>query len=270
MRRLGSRFAMLAYVLAIAVFLLGPVRVVMAISVTPVAYSIFPPRGFSMRWYLAVLNDPQWRDSIRISLLIAVASTVVVTTAGTLAAVGLRRWNSGFRDGLVTLLMSPLLLPGLITGLAILFFFSLIGALGATWTLILGHAVITYPYVLRLVYAALSQDTATYEEAARTLGASPAVTFFQVTLPLIRSGIFGGAVFAFIISFDNITVSIFLSNPRMVTLPVRVLEHIQWSGTPSVAAISTMMVLVTGGLALLIERVGGLQSVFGGVPDESR
>jgi putative spermidine/putrescine transport system permease protein len=270
MRHLGARAAILAYLLAITLFLLGPVLVVMAISVNPFGYAIFPPQGFSMRWYLEVLNDPQWRASIRISLLIALVSTVFVTGAGTLAAVGLRRWTSGRRDGLVAVLMSPLLLPGLITGLAILFFFSLIGVLGATWTLILGHAVITYPYVLRLVYAALARDTATYEEAARTLGASPVVTFFQVTLPLIRSGIFGGAIFAFIISFDNITVSIFLSNPRMITLPIRILEHIQWSGTPSVAAISTMMVVVTGGLALLIERIGGLQSVFGGVSDESR
>ena len=270
MRRLAERLAITGYIIAIALFILGPVLVVMAISVNPFGYSIFPPRGFSMRWYFAVLNDPQWRASIWISIVVALASTAVVTVTGTLAAVGLRRWDSSFRDTLVAILMSSLLLPGLITGLAILFFFSLIGALGATWTLILGHAVITYPYVLRLVYASLSRDTQIYEEAARTLGASPMVTFFRVTLPLIRTGMFGGAVFAFIISFDNITISIFLSNPRMITLPIRILEHIQWSGTPSVAAISTMMVFVTGGLALLIERIGGLQSVFGGVSDESR
>lgn len=265
-----ARWTAAIYVGAIVLFILGPVLIVAAISVNPFSYTIFPPRGFSLRWYGAVLSDSQWRASIQVSILVALAAMSIATIAGTLAGVGLRRWQSPLRDTIVALLMSPLLLPGLITGLAILFFFSLIGALGSTWTLILGHVVITYPYVLRLVYAALARDTQTYEEAARTLGASPLTTFFTITLPLIRTGIISGMIFAFIISFDNITISIFLSNPRMITLPIRILEHIQWSGNPSVAAMSTLMVLMTGILALVIERFAGLQTLFVGEAHEPR
>lgn len=259
-----------AYIALIAVFMLAPVLVVAAISVNRVGYSIFPPLGFSLRWYGEVLSDPQWRASLGTSLVVAAFSTVIATTAGTLAAVGLHRGSFRGKDLLLSVFMSPLILPGLITGLAILFFFSLVSGVGTTWALVLGHVVITYPYVLRLVFVALARDTAIYEQAAMTLGADEVTVFRRITLPLIKSGVVGGAIFAFIISFDNITISLFLSNPRTITLPIRVLEHIQWSGSPSVAAISTVLIAITAILAVVIEKTIGLQKIFGGGADEFR
>lgn len=258
------------YVAFLCVFILAPIVVVAAISVNPVGYSIFPPIGFSFRWYADVLTDPQWRASVQISVLVALVTTLVSTVAGTLGAIGLYRSEWIARDTLLSIFMSPLVLPGLVTGLAILFFFSFLKGIGTTWALVLGHVVITYPYVLRLVYVSLAKDTKVYEEAAATLGANETTTLWRVTLPLIKSGIVGGAIFAFIISFDNITISIFLSNSRTITLPIRILEHIQWSGSPSVAAISTLLVVITGILAVVIEKTIGLQKVFGGGPDELR
>ena len=254
--------------LFLVVFIMGPIIVVAAVSVNPVGYTIFPPIGFSLRWYGEVLADSQWQKSIVTSVLVGLACTALATIAGTLAALGISRSKFRYKQALLSIFMSPLILPGLITGLAILFFFSYAIGIGTTWAMVLGHTVITYPYVLRLVFVALARDTVIYEEAALTLGADESATFFKVTFPLIKSGIIGGAIFAFIISFDNITISIFLSNPRTITLPVRILEHIQWSGTPSVAAISTILIIVTAILGVVIEKVIGLQKLFGGGADE--
>lgn len=258
-----------SYIALITIFIVSPILVVASISVNPFGYSVFPPLGFSLRWYGEVLMDGQWRAAAGVSFLVALATVILATFAGTLAALGLHRSRFAAKDMLLSVFMSPLILPGLITGLAILFFFSLVAGIGTSWALILGHVVITYPYVLRLVYVSLARDTKIYEEAALTLGADETTTFFQITLPLIKPGIIGGALFAFIISFDNITISIFLSNPRTITLPIRILEHIQWSGTPSVAAVSTILIIATALLAVAVEKTLGLQRLFGG-SDEFR
>lgn len=252
-----------SYILLIAVFILAPLFVVVAVSLNRVAFTAFPPRGLSLRWYQAVLTDPQWRASLTVSLWIAAAVSLLAASVGTLGAIGLHRARFSGRDALVAGFLSPIVLPGLITGLALLFFFARLRWTGTNFALVLGHAVITFPYVLRVVLGSLVRETASLEEAAMTLGADELTTFRRITLPLARPGILAGTIFAFIISFDNITISLFLTAPRTVTLPIRILEHVQWAGTPAVAAISSLFLFLTVALALVVERAVGLHRVVG-------
>lgn len=270
LQHLAMRGGTMAYLALVALFILAPIIIVVAIAFNPVGYSIFPPVGFSLRWFHEVIVDTDWRHSFWNSLVVAAIASLGATIVGTLAANGLHRGTFRGRDLLVSIFMSPLILPGLITGLAILFLFSFMSWIGTGWALILGHVVITYPYVLRLVLVSLARDTNVLEEASMTLGADEISTFRLVTIPLIKKGIVGGAIFAFIISFDNITISLFLADSRTNTLPIRILEHVKWSGSPSVAAISTLLIVLTLVLSLVIEKTIGLHRVFAEGADEVR
>lgn len=250
-----------SFLVALAAFILAPILVVVAISFNEVSFTRFPPVGFSLRWYAEVLNSPQWRKSFTDSLVIAIIAGVLACILGTAGAIGIHRGRFAGRELLLSFFLSPIILPGLITGLAMLFFFARLGLTGGNAPLIIGHTVITFPYVLRVVLGSLTRDTDVLEEAALTLGADELTTLRRITLPIARPGIMAGSIFAFIISFDNITISIFLSSPRNVTLPIRIFEQIQWAGTPSIAAISSIFVVVTLLMALVIDRVLGIENL---------
>ncbi len=254
-----------------------PLGFALVFLVVPVLalWGLAPPAGLELQAWWDIAQDSYLRRRIAWTFIQALLTCVLALLLGVPLAFLLSRVEWPLRQAVARWVMLPFVVPTLVAAMGILAIWGDKGWLSlgkhpGPWLLLYGNVFFNLSVVIKAAMEGLAAISAHRLAAARTLGASPVVTFFQVTLPLIRSGIFGGAIFAFIISFDNITVSIFLSNPRMITLPIRILEHIQWSGTPSVAAISTMMVVVTGGLALLIERIGGLQSVFGGVSDESR
>lgn len=238
-------------------FLLLPVVVVVLASLSRTSYLTVPPQGVTLRWFAAVLRDPEYVNAIGFSLALAGVATLCSLVAGVTASYALIRWRVSGGALVSALLNAPLIFPGVVVGVALLQFYALVRFNGTFAGLALAHMVITVPYVVRAVMASLQGIDPEIESAARVLGASGPVAFFAVTLPLARPGIAAGALFSFIVSFDNVPVSIFLLGAGQMTLPVKIFTAIEYGVDPSIAAISTMLVVVTGlGLAAAERWIG--------------
>ena len=251
-------------VLLVAAFILAPIVVVVAVSLTDSPIPEFPPRGLTLRWYAHALSEDVFTTSALNSLWLATLATAIATPLALAAAYGLVRGRFRGRDAIQTLLLAPLVVPSLVIGLAILLAFSGMGVRDVGARLVGAHVLITFPYMVRTILASLARLDPAVEEAARTLGASALRCFVLVTLPLVRLGVVAGMLFAFIVSFDNVSLSLFLTNARTNTLPIAILNYVEYNFDPSVAAISTMLVAFSLGAALLVERLVGLRRVVGG------
>jgi putative spermidine/putrescine transport system permease protein len=251
-------------VLLVAAFILAPIVVVVAVSLTDSPIPEFPPRGLTLRWYAHALSEDVFTTSALNSLWLATLATAIATPLALAAAYGLERGRFRGRDAIQTLLLAPLVVPSLVIGLAILLAFSGMGVRDVGARLVGAHVLITFPYMVRTILASLARLDPAVEEAARTLGASALRCFVLVTLPLVRPGVVAGMLFAFIVSFDNVSLSLFLTNARTNTLPIAILNYVEYNFDPSVAAISTMLVAFSLGAALLVERLVGLRRVVGG------
>lgn len=246
------------------VVLLLPLALILVTSFTTLGYVSFPPQGFTLRWYGEALHKKEFLDSFYLSLWVAALTAVVATALGTPVAVGLVRYRFPGRGLVNAFFMSPLILPTVVIGIALLQFYNRI-RLGATVvSLILGHVIVTTPYAIRLVAGSLTGLDPSIERAARNLGAAPVRAFCLVTLPLIVPGLMAGAIFAFITSFDNVTISIFLATPRMVTLPVRIYNLWDQPISPWLIAICSMVIGWTVLLIAAVERVVSVRGLFGG------
>jgi putative spermidine/putrescine transport system permease protein len=249
---------------AIYAFLLAPIVVVIVVSFGDAAYLQFPPRRVSLRWYTDLGEYPDFVRSFWLSLGLAAATTAVSGVVGTLGAFALVRHRFPGRDLLGALVMAPAALPGLVTGIALLQFFSLFRTEPSFWRLLLGHVVVTLPYVVRSVAAVLAGLDRSLEEAARGLGAGPFAVTRLVTLPLIKPGVIAGAVFSFILSFDNVVVSIFLTTPRLVPLPIQIYNYVESSARPIIASISTLQIAAIVVMLLVAERLVGFSRLYTG------
>jgi putative spermidine/putrescine transport system permease protein len=201
-----------------------------------------------------VLDDAGYVDAIVNSLMLALAATLGALVTGVMASYALVRRAVPGGNLVAALLMSPLIFPGVVIGVALLQLYALAGVGGSFAGLVLAHLVITVPYVVRATLASLQGVDADLENAACVLGANRWVAFFTVTLPLIRPGIAAGALFAFITSFDNVPVSIFLTGVHSTTLPVKIFTAIEFGVDPSVAAVSSLLIVATALLLILAER----------------
>ena len=239
-------------------FLVMPTIIVLLTSFTS-SYSLkFPPDGYSLRWYVALLDAVQMQHATWNSLKVAVVATAASIVLGTSGALALARSASGWARALEALFMSPLLLPALAFGFAALLYFSLIGVGLSVWTLAAGHVVVCVPFVLRTTIAALLQLDPALLETSASLGAGRLYTFGRVTLPLIRRGIGAGAFIAFMASFDNVPVSLFLSDARTEVLPIHLWQIVETSLDVRAAAISGVLIVVTLALVAIMERLTGL------------
>ncbi len=234
---------LIAVNILILLYLVAPVIVVVATAFTTTAYPVFPPQGFTFRWFERFLSMPEFTEAIRRSALLALSSTTVATVLGTLSALSLVRYRFRGREAMSAFMLSPILFPTIVFGLALLVFYSRVGLSGSFAGLVIAHSVLTTPFVIRLVMASLAEFDPAVEEASRNLGAGWWRTFLQVTLPLIRPGVLAGAVFAFIISFDELVVTLFLAGPDMTTLPVRIYTYVEFSSDPTISAISTVLIV---------------------------
>ncbi len=235
---------LIAVNILILLYLLAPVIVVVATAFTTTAYPVFPPQGFTLQWFEKFLSMTEFTDAVQRSAMLATASTLVATALGTFSALALARYRFRGREAISAFMLSPILFPTIVLGLALLVFYSYIGLQGSFLGLVAAHSVLTTPFVIRLVMASLTEFDPAVEEAARNLGAGWWRTFLQVTLPLIRPGVLAGAVFAFIISFDELVVTLFLAGPDMTTLPVRIYTFVEFSSEPTISAISTLLIVV--------------------------
>jgi ABC-type spermidine/putrescine transport system permease subunit II len=240
------------------VVLLFPLLIVVAISFTSGAGVDFPPPGFSLRWFQYIANRPEFVSGTVNSLVLAVIATVLALILGVLASIGMVRYRFRGKQIVEALFLAPLIVPSLIIGVSLLYFFSTIGLMDSFQRLVLAHLILTVPYTIRSVSATLYGLDPSYEEASRIMGADQARTFRKILLPLLRPGIVVACLFAFIISFDNFNLSIFLINANTVTLPVRILTYLQFQFDPSIAAVSTVLLVVTVAILAVAERTVGL------------
>jgi putative spermidine/putrescine transport system permease protein len=236
--------------------LLAPLVVVVAVSFGPSATFEFPPSGVTLRWFEEFFASRSYVNAFfRISLVVGLMAAVIATLLGTAAAVGLVRFQFRGREALETFFLSPLLVPEILLGAALYLFYARLTLQPTLLTLLAGHLVICTPYVIRSVTAGLVGMDLRLEEAAMSLGATRVQAFFKVTLPLLRSSLLSGAIFAFIISFSDINLSLFLSGPDTASLPVHLFSQLQWQGDPTIAAASSLQILIIGVLILVVQRI---------------
>lgn len=247
--------------LLFAAFMLAPIIVVIGVSFTPTGFLEFPPSGISLRWFHAILDNPQFIHAAWISLQLGLASATLATLLGVPAALAIGRGSFKGRDVLLAIFMSPLMVPTVVLGIAFLRFLTLAGLNGTFTGLVLCHVVVITPFVLRLVLASVVGLDASTERAAIAMGASDLTVFRRVTLPTILPGIVGGWMLAFI-SFDELTVTVFIASPSTTTLPVRMFSHIAQTTDPLIASVSTVVIVFTVILMVLIDRLYGLDRLL--------
>lgn len=229
----------------ILLFLTFPIVVVMVVSFSSATYLTFPPPAFGLKWYEAYFSNPDWLKPTWLSLWVAAAVVVLATLLGTLAALGIARLPRALRVVVAGLVLSPLIVPGIVVAIGIYYAFSRYGLVGSPAGLIFAHTCLAVPFVVTSVSASLAGIDPRLEQAALSLGATPRATFFQVTLPLIRPGVLVGALFAFITSFDELIVALFISGSGAVTLPRRMWDDLRFQIDPTIAAVSTLTILLT-------------------------
>ena len=258
MARLGLAFCWAALGLVLA-FLLAPIAIVVAVSFSPSSIFSFPPEGFSWRWYEAVAQSDTLVSSVWLSVQIAFLATCTSLLLGTLCAIAIvRRYVPG-GAAIATFMASPLMLPGLVFGIAFLQAARTFGLWDSYTSLLVAHVVITMPFVMRTVLASLALFDFTMIDAARMLGCSYWEALRKVLVPNILPGFVSGALFAFIASFDNYPVSIFLTDVRTKTLPIQLLNQVEMSPDPTVAAASSVLILATIVALIVCDRLVGLR-----------
>lgn len=251
--------------LAAAAFtlMLGPVVILVGVAFTAGSTLTFPPEGLSLRWFSAALDYGPFVEAFGTSVLVAAVSTAIALALGVPATLALHRGNPRGRRAMETLFFAPIVVPELVVGLA-LFQQLMVGMrVTAVGALIVGHALLLLPYTVRVVGASLSLADPRLEEAARGLGAGPVRTFFTVTLPVMAPGIVSATILAFITSLNNVPLSLLLTGPGVATLPVEMLNYVQSSFDPVVAAVSVLLIVLSVAVALVTERVAGFTKVFG-------
>ena len=249
---------MTASALLALVLIVAPSLVVMIVSFTSGFSLKFPPPGYSLRWYVELVNAWQLHFAARNSLVVALWSTALSILLGVAAALAIARSRTLSARLLDSLFMSPLVLPALAFGLAALMLFSLVGLPVSSLTLVIGHTVVCVPYVVRNTVAALAQLEPTLLESSAVLGASRTYTFRRIVLPLIRPGVIAGAFIAFMSSFDNVPVSLFLRDAATDMLPIRMWQDLEGKLDVTIAALSSVLIIATVALVAVMERVTGL------------
>jgi len=248
----------------VAAFMLAPLVIVCLVAFTPENTLSLPTTGVSLRWFRAVFDHPDFLQSFWNSLWLATMAATLSTAIAVPAGIATTRYQFPGRDGLNALFLSPLLIPHLVLGVALLQLFSQLGAAGSFFWLVLAHSVVITPYALRLVIAALIGFDRSTEQAAASLGANAFTVFRRITLPIILPGVAGGWLLAFINSFDELTMSIFVTSPATVTLPVRMYMYATESIDPMMAAVSALMVAVTAIAMVVLDRIYGLDRILVG------
>ena len=236
----------------IYLFLIAPILVIIPLSFNAEPYFTFTPAmlsldpdAFSLRWYQDVVDNEQWMRAIRNSFFIGFFATLLATTLGTIAALGLSNSRMPYRTAVMAVLLSPMIVPVIITAAGMYFFYSSIGLSQTFLGLILAHAALGTPFVVITVTATLSGFDRSLMRASASMGATPTVTFFKVVVPLITPGVISGALFAFITSFDEVVAVLFLSGADQRTVPRQMWAGIREQISPTILAVATLLILVS-------------------------
>ncbi len=259
MRRPDPALWLLRAIVALFVlFMLAPILVVVAISFTSAGYVGFPMPGLSLRWFVRVLQYEPFLRSIRVSLEVAAGATLLACLLGIPAALALARSDRRASQAMMAYLISPLSIPMIVLGFAALFYLSRLGIGLSLAALLLVHASVCLPYVVRIVAAVYRGLPPGLEEAAEILGAPRWRVLLHVVLPLLRPAILAGSLFSFLVSFDNLPLSYFFGSPQTNTLPVVMLAYVEQQFDPSIAALSTLQLAVAVLVLVIVDRAYGL------------
>jgi putative spermidine/putrescine transport system permease protein len=250
-------WALRALCIGVLAFLLLPILVIIPLSFSDSTFLIYPITHWSLRWYENLFSSPEWLRAAKNSFIVAPAATLIATTLGTMAAVGLARASFPFKGLLMSVLIAPMVVPIIVVGVGTYLFFARLGLADSYTALILVHAALGAPFVLTTVLATLQGFNQNLVRASLSLGAGPLSTFFRVTLPVIAPGVISGALFAFATSFDEVVVTLFLAGAEQVTLPRQMFTGIRENISPTIAAVATLLIVFTTGLLLALEWLRG-------------
>ncbi|WP_269583468.1 ABC transporter permease [Roseibium sp. Sym1] len=239
------------YTLLVYLFMFLPVAVVVLLSFNASQFGSFPMTGFSFRWFVELAQNEAILRAFQTSIVLGALTAVISTTLGVLASLALVRYEVPGRNLISTLLIAPILVPEVVLAVALLLFLNFLAINKSFFLLLMGHVIFTLPFVILVVQARLVGIRKDYEEAALSLGASPVQAFFQITLPLLAPAVFAGMLFAFTISFDDITGTLFWKPGGVETVPTQIFAMLRNSISPEINALGTVMIFLTVGLPLL-------------------
>jgi putative spermidine/putrescine transport system permease protein len=240
-----GRIVLYGFTALVLLYLIFPVFVVAPVSFSSAQYLAFPPPGFSLQWYEKYFDRQDWIDATFLSLRIGLMTAVMATVLGTAAALGLVRGRFRGKNAINAFLVSPLIIPAIIVAIGVYFFYARLQIVGSPWALALAHTALAIPFVVINVSATLYGFDERLEYAAMNLGANRWQTFRHVTFPIIRPGVLAGALFAFITSFDELIVALFISGTGAVTLPRKMWDGLRQEIDPTIAAVSTMLIAIS-------------------------
>ncbi len=253
-------YTFLTICVLIFAFLIIPIIIIIPLSFNAQPYFSFTPEmmsfdpaGFSTRWYDSFFNDPNWQQAVRNSIVIAVFATIISVSLGTLAALGLSQQNFPFKTTIMGILISPMVVPLIISAAGMFFFYARVNLLGTHIGVILAHAALATPFVVITVTATLTGFDNRLTKAAASLGSSPTNTFFRITVPLITPGVISGALFAFITSFDEVVVVLFVGSVHQRTIPWAMFSGIREEISPTILAVATLLICFSMILLFMVE-----------------
>ncbi len=239
------------FTILVYLFTFVPIAVVILLSFNPAQFGTFPMHGVSGRWFVALVRDPNIVRAFRTSALLGLCTAVLSTATGVMASLALVRYRFPGREAISTLLVAPIMVPEVVLGVSLLLFMRFLNLHRNFALLLMGHVLITLPFVVLVVQARLAGISRVYEEASLSLGANRLQTFLEVTLPLLLPAVFAGMLFAFTISFDDITATLFWKPPGVETVPTQIYGMLRNSISPEINALGSVMIAITVGVPLV-------------------
>lgn len=246
-------YAVRVFVALVLLFLISPILAVMPLSFNSESFFTYPMPGFSLKWYDDFFFNPRWTGAVKMSFLVALATTLLATALGTLAALGLARANMPGKATVMAILISPMIVPVIISAVGMFKFYASLDLVGTRIGIILAHTALATPFVVITVTATLSSFDKTLMRAGASCGAAPHTVFFRVVMPLILPGMISGALFAFVTSFDEVIVVLFLASPEDRTLPLQMFSGIREMISPTITAAATVLVLISTAMLVTLE-----------------
>jgi putative spermidine/putrescine transport system permease protein len=238
---------------AVLLFLIAPILIIMPLSFNAEPYFSYPMPGLSLRWYEDFFGNDRWQSALRMSVVVAFFTTILATTLGTVASLGLSRANFPGRAAVLSVLISPMIVPVIITAVGMYFFYDRVGLTNSVAGLVLAHTALATPFVVITVTATLSGFDQTLVRAGASLGADPMRVFFKIILPLILPGVISGALFAFVTSFDEVVVVLFIASPEQRTLPKQMFSGIREMISPTITAAASFLIVISVFLLTSVE-----------------
>ncbi len=248
------------FVFLVYTFLFAPLIIITLTSIGTESYIAFPPKGFSLQWFINIFKSKSFMQTMGTSFLISIVATLTALVIGVPVAYGLSRMNFKGKGALKSFFFSPLIIPGIVVGFSLFQFLVAKLQLSIYMSLFIGHTLVIIPYIIRVIGSSLEVFDYSIEEAAMSLGCTKFMTFFRVVMPNITSGIIAAFMLAFINSFNNVPVSIFLTGPGVSTLPITMMSYVEYNYDPTVSALSVLLMLITIGIMFIVEKTLGLSN----------